>query len=80
MLSAGLVGSALGHGRAGRSDIAIAAASAVVSAFASYWLRRAANRRLPNSVSGLLEDAVVLSAGAALAATVRRSETRPWRR
>ena len=76
VLSAALVGSALGHGR-GRRDSAIAAASAVVSTFASYWLRRAANRRLPNSVSGLLEDALVLSAGAALAASVRRSATRP---
>ncbi len=71
VLSGALVGSALGRGRARRSLIAIAAASAVVSAFASYWLRRAANRRLPNSVSVLLEDALVLSAGAALAARAR---------
>ena len=77
VLSAALVGSALGHGRARRSGIAIAAASAVASAFASDGLRRAANRRLPNSVSGLLEDALVVSAGAALAATVRRSATPP---
>ena len=77
MLSGALVGSALGRGRARRSGIAIAAASAAVSAFASYSLRRAANRRLPNSVSGLLEDALVLSAGAALAASARRSATRP---
>jgi uncharacterized membrane protein len=79
VLSAALVASALGRGRARRSDVAIAAGSAVVSAFASYWLRRAANRRLPNAVSGLIEDALVVGAGAALAAMVRRSETRPWR-
>jgi uncharacterized membrane protein len=80
VLSAALVGSALGRGRNSRRDAAIAAASAVVSSFASYGLRRAANRRLSNSVSGLLEDALVLSAGSALAATARRSMRRSWRR
>jgi uncharacterized membrane protein len=74
VLSGALVGSALGRRR--RSDIAIASASATVSAFVSYWLRRVANRRLPNSVSGLLEDALVLGAGAALAASARRSAAR----
>jgi uncharacterized membrane protein len=77
VLSGALVGSALGRGRARRGDIAIAAASAFLSSFASYWLRRAANRRLSNSVTGFLEDALVLSAGAALAASARRSATRP---
>jgi uncharacterized membrane protein len=77
MLSGALVGSALAGDRARRSDVATAAASAAVSAFVSYWLRRAANRRLPNSVTGLLEDALVLSAGAALAASARRSALRP---
>jgi uncharacterized membrane protein len=80
VLSAALVGSALGRGRDSRRDTAIAAGSAVISAFASYGLRRAANRRLPNSVSGLLEDALVLGAGGALAASTRRSARPPWRR
>jgi hypothetical protein len=72
MLSGAVVGNALGRGRAAT---AVAATSAAASAFASYGLRRAANRRLPNSVSGLLEDALVLGAGAALAASARRSAT-----
>lgn len=80
VLSGALVGSALGRGRARRGVIAIAAGSAALSAFASYWLRRAANRRLPNSVSGLLEDALVLGAGGALAMSARRNETRWWQR
>jgi hypothetical protein len=66
MLSGAAVGSALGRGRAGRGA-AVGAASAAASAFASYGLRRAANRRLPNSLTGLLEDALVIGAGAALA-------------
>jgi uncharacterized membrane protein len=76
VLSGALVGSALARGRARRSTIAVAAASAFASTFASYWLRRAANRRLPNPVSGLLEDALVLGAGAALAASARRVAAR----
>jgi uncharacterized membrane protein len=80
VLSGALVGAALGRSHSERRVIGIAAASAAVSAFASYALRRAANRRLPNSVSGALEDALVLGAGGALAASARRSTTRPWRR
>jgi hypothetical protein len=80
VLSGALVGSALGRGRARRSAIAFAAAGAFMASFASYWLRRAANQRLPNSVAGLLEDALVLSAGTALAASARRSARWPWRR
>jgi uncharacterized membrane protein len=80
VLSGALVGSALGRRRARRSDVAIAAGSAAAASFVSYWVRRAANQRLPNSVAGLLEDALVLSAGAALAASARRSAARPWRR
>lgn len=67
VLSGALVGSALGQGRERRSSIALAVATAAASSFASFWLRRAANRRLPNSASGLFEDALALGAGAALA-------------
>jgi uncharacterized membrane protein len=80
VLSGAFVGSAIGRGRARRGDAAIAAACAAAAAFVSYWLRRAANRRLPNSVAGFLEDVLVLGAGASLAATQRRSAVRPWRR
>jgi muconolactone delta-isomerase len=73
MASGALVGSVLGRGRVRRGHIAIAATSAAVSAFVTFWLRRAANRRLPNSVTGLVEDALVLGAGAALAASARRT-------
>jgi catechol 2,3-dioxygenase-like lactoylglutathione lyase family enzyme/uncharacterized membrane protein len=76
VLSGALVGSALGRGRAPRGVIAIAAGSAALSAVVSYELRRTANRRLPNSVSGLLEDAIVLGAGTALALSARRYEAR----
>jgi hypothetical protein len=76
VLSGALVGSVLGRGPRRRSAIAVAAASALAATYASYWLRRAANERLPDSVTGLLEDALVLGAGAALAASARRSATR----
>jgi catechol 2,3-dioxygenase-like lactoylglutathione lyase family enzyme/uncharacterized membrane protein len=74
VLSGALVGTALGRGRSG--VIAIAAGSAALSTFVSYELRRAANRRLPNSVSGLFEDVFVLGAGAALALRARNHDTR----
>jgi hypothetical protein len=57
----------------------VAAATAAASAFASYGLRRAANRRLPNSLSGVLEDAVVLGAGAALVRRARSEGISPGR-
>jgi uncharacterized membrane protein len=75
MLSGAAVGSALGRGRAA----AIAAVSAAASAFASYGLRRAANRRLPNSLSGALEDALLLGAGAALVRRARSEGISPGR-
>ena len=82
MLSGAVVGSALGRHRAGRGatvGATVGAASAAASAFASYGLRRAANRRLPNSLSGLLEDALVLGAGAALVRRVRSTGFSPGR-
>ncbi|WP_242342889.1 muconolactone Delta-isomerase family protein [Anaeromyxobacter terrae] len=75
VLSGALVGSAVGRGRVRRGHVAIAATTAAGSAFVTFWLRRAANRRLPNSVTGLVEDALVLGAGAALAASARRTSS-----
>jgi uncharacterized membrane protein len=78
MVSGAVVGGALGRDRAGRGA-AVGAVSAAASAFASYGLRRAANRRLPNSLSGLLEDALVLGAGAALVRRARSTGISPGR-
>lgn len=53
-------------GADGRGPAALSAAVTGVATFATHRLRMALNRRLPNLVSGVLEDAVLLSIGVVL--------------
>ena len=68
IMSAGIAGSALAPRGRERSGAALAVATAVPLAYLTLAGRKRAMRRIGQTKSGLIEDALVVSAGAAVVA------------
>jgi uncharacterized membrane protein len=78
VLSAGIAGAALAPRGRERAGAAVAIGAAVPLAYTTLAGRKRAMSRVGQTRSGLVEDALVLAAGAALVAfAVRRSRERP---
>lgn len=73
VMSAGIAGAALApHGRE-RAGAAVAVATAVPLAYGTLAVRKRAMARIGQTRSGLIEDALILAAGAAIVALATRS-------
>ena len=76
VMSAGIAGAALApHGRE-RAGAAVAVATAVPLAYATLAGRKRAMARIGQTRSGLIEDALIVAAGAAVVAFALRSKAR----
>jgi uncharacterized membrane protein len=74
ILSAGLAGAALAPPGRERTGAAVAVATAVPLAYATLGVRKKAMSRIGQTRSGLIEDALIVAAGAAIVAlSVRRA-------
>jgi uncharacterized membrane protein len=74
VLSAGIAGAALApHGRE-KAGAAVAVAAAVPLAYLTLSARKQAMSRIGQTRSGLIEDALVMAAGAAIVALATRSK------
>lgn len=76
VMSAGIAGAALAPSRRERMGAAIAIAAAVPLAYLTLAGRRRAMTRIGQTYSGLIEDAVVVAAGAAIVAWAVKSSRR----
>lgn len=76
VMSAGIAGAALAPAGRERAGAAVAIATAVPLAYATLAGRKRAMARLGQTRSGLIEDALIVAAGAAVVALAMRSRGR----